>query len=125
MSNLGGVGGVPTHRKLYKATVLVILMKRNRAYLQFRQLVMDRDNNQCAVCGKGPRYLNLAHILPEEFVKFSLDLNNVLMLCPGHHKLGNLSCHKNPVWFCKWLAKNRPQMYWVAIDRLRELDNDI
>ena len=97
-------------------------MKRDKAYKKLRDDCMKRDQNQCCICGKGPKYLNLSHILPEEFTQYQYDLNNVLMLCPSHHKLGNFSFHKNPVFFIKWLAVNRPNTYWIAIDRLRLLN---
>ena len=107
---------IPNHRRL--------TMKQNKAYLELRDQVMERDNHQCVVCHKGPRYLNLAHILPEEFPQFNKDIDNLLMLCPGHHKLGKYSCHNNPLWFIKWLSKNRPCQYWVAMDRLRKLEDE-
>lgn len=97
-------------------------MTQGKAYLQLRALVMERDNEECAVCHKGPRYLNLSHILPEEFRQFNEDIDNLLMLCPKHHKLGKYSCHNNPIWFIKWLSKHRPEQYWIALDRLRLLD---
>jgi len=83
---------------------------------------MKRDDYQCVVCGKGPKYLNLSHILPEEIIEYRLNLDNVVMLCPKHHKLGNYSCHKNPIWFSNWLKKNLPIKFFLAIKRIEELN---
>ncbi len=97
-------------------------MKRTKSYLALRDKVMKRDNYKCVVCDKGPRYLNLAHILPEEFKQFNEDMDNLVMLCPEHHKLGNDSCHKNPLWFSRWLRIHRNSQYQIAIRRLQEDD---
>ena len=86
---------------------------------------MIRDKGECAICGRGPRYLNLSHIIPEEITQFNLVLDNVLMLCPSHHKLGNWSFHKNPIWFAEWLKEHRPNQYQRTIIRLQELENDL
>lgn len=100
-------------------------MKKGKEYYQLRDSAMERDGHKCIIrgCDKGPKYLNLSHILPEEFTKYSLNLDNVLMLCPGHHKLGNFSAHKNPIWFTTYLKTYQPRLYLIAKVRLQILKN--
>lgn len=92
---------------------------------ELRKEAMERDNHTCCVpdCDYGPKYLNLAHILPEEITKYKYDIDNVVMLCPKHHKLGNFSCHKNPIWFYKFLRENFPVKFVLALKRIQELED--
>ncbi len=94
-------------------------MKRDKSYVKWREAVIKRDK-ECVICGAGPKYLNIHHIIPKNFTKFALNIANGITLCPHHHTLGKWSAHKNPIWFSDWLEKNRKGTYWLARDRLEE-----
>jgi len=94
----------------------------NKEHLIWRKRVIDRDGG-CVVCGKTGKYMNAHHLIPANFIKYQFELNNGLTLCAGCHTLAKFSAHKNPIWFCKWLAKNKSELYWIAIDRLQELED--
>lgn len=96
-------------------------MKRDKAYLKWREAVISRDM-ACVICGKGPEYLNAHHLIPKNFKKWSLVVDNGLTLCAGCHTLGRFSAHKNPLWFSRWLRINMNKTYMAAIRRLQELD---
>lgn len=102
-------------------------MKRDKDYMKWREDVLARDGG-CVVCPEHKRKLkncNAHHLIPNNFKEYSLKVDNGLSLCPSHHTLGKYSAHKNPIWFIKWLSKNRPEVYWIAIDRLRKLEDEI
>jgi len=100
--------------------------KITKEHLEWRKEILARFDNKCAIhpCDK-TKYLNAHHLVPQEFKEFQRCLNNGIALCPSHHELGKFSAHRNPIWFCKWLSKNHPELYWIAIDRLKKLDSSI
>ncbi len=100
-------------------------MKRDKIYLHWRFLVMRRDGNHCVMCDKGPKGINVHHLVPKNFEKWELDVENGISLCPTHHTLGKHSAHKNPIWFYEWMLKNRPDQLGLAIRRLCEVSEDI
>ena len=122
---LGGVGGVPTDRKLYKATSLDILMKRDSNYMKWRDAVLARDGG-CVVCPEYKKKLkncNVHHIIPKNFIQFALNVDNGIGLCPSHHTLGRYSAHKHPIWWVKWMRRNRLGTLQLAEDRMEDIDD--
>lgn len=87
---------------------------RNKADDLWRQMIFEIEGNKCAVCG-ATEHLNAHHLIPRTFLYFRHDLRNGILLCPSHHKYGNvLSAHKNPIRFVLWFMENRPtQWSWL------------
>jgi hypothetical protein len=88
---------------------------RNKADDLWRQMIFEIEGHKCAVCG-ATEHLNAHHLIPRTFLYFRHDLRNGILLCPSHHKYGNvLSAHKNPIRFVLWFMKNRPpQWSWLS-----------
>jgi len=80
--------------------------------------MFERDKGVCVFCNKkvSEKHYQTCHIIPEEFEELRYDINNVLLGCFYHHKVGKYSIHKNPMWFCDWLQKNRPEQYKYLIN---------
>lgn len=77
----------------------------------------------CQMCppDKVNKILNAAHLIPKEFEEFRWDLMNGILSCVHHHKWGKLSIHKNPIWFCLWLIRNKPNAHDWAMRRIEKL----
>lgn len=109
------------HRRLYKLAL---------------NLCREIANHTCIVCGmkKGdlyngkPQRVESHHLFSRHFKNSPLkfDLMNLICLCTLHHKTGDHSAHKNPIWFGEWLRINKPEMYEYVLkhcdDRV-DLDN--
>ena len=78
--------------------------KQTKELTEWKNAVKDRDKRMCVICGS-KTYLNAHHIIP--FAKANSNTNhliaNGISLCPLHHKWGNISAHKNGLWFFKWM----------------------
>ena len=98
--------------------------RRGREYKEWRFLVLKRDENQCVICGHGQKYLNAHHIVPKNFLKYALEVDNGITLCPHCHTLGKWSAHKNPIWFTEWLRINRPKTLILAKERLEKEEEE-
>ena len=95
--------------------------------MKWRSDVLAKDGDGCVVCPEYKRKLkncNVHHIIPKEFIEFALNVDNGISLCPSHHTLGRFSAHKHPIWWIKWMSKHVPEMYWIAIDRMRKLEDE-
>ena len=99
-------------------------MKRryNKEHNYWRDCVLERDEC-CVICQKGAPYLNAHHLIPNNFKKYSFNIDNGLTLCAGCHTLGRYSAHKHPIWFSNWLKKYRPITYLQVVERIEELQN--
>jgi len=100
---------------------------RNSAeYKRWKLAVRIRDG-QCIVCGKFEGKLDCHHIIPDrpaQFYKYRTDVNNGVLLCAHNHSMGCWSAHKNPLWFSDWLKKNRPAQYYLAMERLKKIEDE-
>lgn len=100
-------------------------MKRNREYMIWRDAVLARDGG-CAVCPEHKRKLkhcNAHHIIPKNFIKFALNVDNGIGLCPSHHTLGRYSAHKHTIWFYQWMRTERPEILLLALKRMQEVED--
>ena len=80
--------------------------------------VRARDGFRCQVCGR-TGVTNAHHILcKERYPEFKLDTDNGITLCPGHHRFGRLSAHRNQLWFSEWLKENFRDLWELAIRRI-------
>ena len=74
--------------------------------------IRNRANNRCEICGRDEVTMNAHHIIPRENREFRHNLMNGICLCPKCHKYSfEISAHKNPLAFFKWLEKNKPKQY--------------
>ncbi len=96
--------------------------KSNKVLLkEWSVAVRARDGNVCAVCGKS-QYVQAHHILAKKkYPPFKFELDNGLSLCCGHHFGYRESAEGNPLWFARWLEKNRPQQFAKAWQRMETL----
>jgi len=98
-------------------------VKRNNKQLK-KNMVEDmfkRDGGVCVFCGKPVhlKHYQTCHIIPEQFAETRYDLNNVLLACFYHHRVGKYSMHNHPLWFVSWLEKNRPEQYSYLKEKLK------
>jgi 5-methylcytosine-specific restriction endonuclease McrA len=69
---------------------------------------ITRRQGVCAMCGRREGQMHGSHIMPEEYPATAADLDNLLCLCAGCHKLRRTSWHLNPVFAVRWLDKTFP-----------------
>jgi len=98
-------------------------MKRKftKNHKEWREKVLKRDENECVICGKGPKYLNAHHLIPSSVHKWEFDVANGITLCSHCHTLGSFSAHKNPIWFVIWMNNNRPGALRTAEWRIEDV----
>ena len=89
-----------------------------KAHREWRQKVLDRDNNDCQICHNAKKLLTAHHLIPENFEKYKYDVDNGLTLCPGCHTLARYSAHKHPIWFTNWLKVHRYETYVQVVGRI-------
>ena len=99
-------------------------MKSTTSDRKWSARIRERDG-QCAICGAKDKRLNAHHLVPRQFEKYRLDMDNGITLCVTHHTFGKWSAHKNPIWFYEWMLNNRSEQLGLAISRLMELQNEI
>jgi 5-methylcytosine-specific restriction endonuclease McrA len=87
---------------------------RNKADNIWRKLVFIVGNGKCAVCGS-EIYVQAHHMIPREMYSHRHAVMNGLAICASHHKYSfELSPHKAPVAFYKWLCNNLPNRWeWL------------
>lgn len=89
--------------------------QKRKAWKDVAEQVKLRDGNVCVICKQPHDKLNVHHLLPREIKTYWLEPMNLISLCPRHHKFSFVeSFHRNPLWACLWLQKNRPEQWeWV------------
>lgn len=98
-----------------KKTASLARSAKRKIWKQTADAVRKRDGNVCVVCGQPHPRLNVHHLIPREVKEYWLEINNLISLCPRHHKFSfTESFHKAPFWAYLWMEKNRPeQLKWV------------
>lgn len=83
--------------------------------------IKNRDNWECVICGS--KYApNAHHIIPRENKSYRYEEDNGISLCVKHHKFSRIiSAHNNPLAFFLWLMLYRPDQYFKAVKRTRQL----
>lgn len=61
---------------------------------------------KCEYCGKTSS-LNSHHVYSRSNRSVRWDLRNGYCLCVSHHTFGNISAHKSPMEFSKWMEQDR------------------
>lgn len=90
----------------------------NQLWNQCSKSIRERDNNQCAMCGK-TGLLHVHHILPKErYKELRFDKMNLITLCPSHHRFGKYSAHKNGLFFSEFLRLKRPIQYQYCMNKI-------
>ena len=71
--------------------------------------IRNKFGNKCVIC-PAERYIHAHHIIPKEIKEFRHDLDNGISLCAKHHKFNyEISAHKNPLAFFKFMSENYPE----------------
>lgn len=108
----------------------------NKLWKEVRQQCIDRDGG-CVICGakKGDTYINKKgkivtvyptahHLIPREIEEMFYDIDNLITLCPTHHKYSlEISPHRNPLVFFVWLQLNRNTQLQTVMKKYRKLNN--
>ena len=79
----------------------------------------------CQICGAHDKRLNAHHLVPKNFEKWRLDMENGITLCVHCHQFGKFSAHKNPLWFAQWMRTNKNYIFLKAMERLNEKETNI
>lgn len=95
-----------------------------KEYLNVKKEMFLRDEGKCVFCKTevSKDHYQTCHIIPKEFKETHNDIDNLLLACFYHHKVGKYSMHNNPLWFCQWFRLNYPQRYDYLITKLKELE---
>ena len=81
---------------------------RNKADKLWKQLISLRGEGKCAICGS-KEWVQAHHLIPREMISHRHCAQNGILLCASHHKYSfELSPHKAPVAFFKWIMKKDP-----------------
>ena len=91
---------------------------RNKADNLWKRLVAVQWDHKCAVCGSG-RYCQAHHLIPREMYSHRHVVMNGVLLCASHHKYSfELSPHKAPVEFFKWMLDTHPDLWdWLLLQK--------
>jgi len=95
----------------------------NRKWKETRQIVLNRDNHKCLLCGNSCK-LNVHHILEKEFILFrhlKFDERNLITVCPKCHKYGQFSIHKNPLYALEVVKSLYPLNYAFLLEETKRL----
>ena len=119
------------HKKRKRLTSIPVIHRR--LYRLVSKICRERVDFCCEVCGmkKGddyngkPQRVECHHLFSRNIKDSPLkwDLNNLICLCTLHHKTGDHSAHKNPIWFAEWLRTNKPEQYQYILDHCEDRIN--
>ena len=81
----------------------------------WKLIVTHLGGGKCTICS-GTEFVQAHHILPREMYSHRHDVRNAILLCCSHHKYSfEISPHKAPVEFFKWLIKIHPDLWeWLT-----------
>jgi phage N-6-adenine-methyltransferase len=84
---------------------------RTKADKAWSEAVKRRDRYKCIICGCESN-LQSHHLIHRQSNFFRHNLENGVTLCSGHHMMSSqLSAHKTPWAFEKWMRENRPDQF--------------
>jgi len=95
-----------------------------KEYLKAKKDMFIRDKGCCVFCNKpvSKDHYQTCHIIPKEFKETHNDLNNLLLACFYHHKVGKYSMHNHPLWFVRWLFTHRKEQYDYLMTKLKDIN---
>jgi hypothetical protein len=90
---------------------------RNKADKLWKDIVAIQGERKCAICGS-VEYVQAHHLIPREMYSHRHVPQNGIMLCASHHKYSfEISPHKAPVAFFRWMQTNRSELTtWVMAE---------
>ena len=53
-------------------------------------------------------------------MEYMYDVDNGILLCPGHHKFFLDSFHKNPIFTMEWLKKHHNDIYFYLFEKTKK-----
>ncbi len=88
---------------------------KRKQWEEVARQVKERDGNVCVICKQPHKMLNVHHLIIRQVKEFMFDVNNLISLCPKHHKFSfTESFHRSPFWSVKWMIEHRKwQFDWV------------
>lgn len=98
---------------------------KNKCDKLWRQLVSEQWNKSCAICGSKD-FVQAHHLIPREMHSHRHLLKNAIFICASHHKYSfELSPHKAPVEFFRWLIKHHPDIWAWLMEQIPSRKNII
>ena len=94
-----------------------IIAKKDR---EWKEVIRERDKC-CQICKRSEGKLDAHHLIPKQFKEFRWDVDNGMILCFQHHKVGKYSAHLNAIWFAQWLLNNQREIYYDIIKKLEQI----
>ena len=94
-----------------------IILKKDQ---DWAKAIKERDK-VCQICKRSKGRLNAHHIIPRQFKETRWDLNNGILLCFQHHRVGKYSAHQNAIWFSNWLFLNNPNQHNYILRKLDQI----
>ena len=87
---------------------------RNKSDKLWKELVFRKWDSQCAICHE-KNWVQAHHAIPCNMHSHRHIINNGICLCAKHHRFSfELSPHKAPIAFAKWMIKNHPELWnWL------------
>jgi hypothetical protein len=88
---------------------------RNKADKLWSKTVFNMYGGKCLIC-RSDKYLQAHHLIPREMLSHRHVLKNGVLACCSHHKYSyEISAHKAPIAFYKWIMINKPEIWeWVS-----------
>jgi hypothetical protein len=97
---------------------------RNKADKLWRELVVLYWKSRCAICG-AVENIQAHHMIPREMYSHRHIVRNGIILCASHHKYSfELSPHKAPVAFFKWLREHAAGLLEWALEQTPSRKNE-
>lgn len=86
----------------------------NKADTAWRKLVFHLGDGKCMICGS-QEFVQTHHLIPREMRSHRHIVINGINLCASHHKYSfEISPHKAPVAFFRWMISNQPERWnWL------------
>lgn len=90
------------------------ILWRRKADKLWSDIVHIVWNHKCAICGSN-KWPQAHHQIPREQYSHRHISRNGICLCAKHHRFSfDISAHKAPVAFIKWLSENHPEQWsWL------------
>jgi len=76
--------------------------------------VFVKYKGRCAICG-AELYVQAHHLIPREMYSHRYIVENGILLCAKHHRFSfELSPHKSPIAFAKWMITHQSEQWcWL------------
>lgn len=86
-----------------------------------REIVLRRDGYRCQVCSRPmEKGLNAHHIFSRHNKNMRWLTENMIALCPNHHKIGTNSVHNSPAEFLVAFQDKYPDVYDYILTEYRK-----